>query len=88
MYDSGMYRLKEPAGAKWLIFWVESQTVYETELPPCGEGWETGSAVVLTHFAERNAFQTSFEPDRITFCQWFIDNVVEQDSLGVIWDTI
>lgn len=87
-YDGGTCKLKGQAGPKWLIFRIESHTFYQRELPPCGRGWEDGSAIVLTHFAERNAGQTSYEPDRVTFCEWFIDHMVDQYIYGgIVWDT-
>ena len=56
-------------------------------MPPCGDDWEAGSAIVLTHFAQRNPGQSSYEPDRVTFCPWFIEDVKEMDEEGLLWDT-
>lgn len=91
-YDSGTYRLKGPAGPKWLTYRVESRTSYARRLPPCGPSWEEGSAIALVHFAERNRDQDSFEPDRVTFCEWFTYAMVDQwEGYGTannkIWDT-
>lgn len=57
------------------------------ELPPCGDDWIEGSAIFLTHFAERNSEQSSYEPDRITFCPWFLQDVKEWAEEGLLWDT-
>ncbi len=67
--------------------YLESQTTYEVELPPCDADWEDGSAIVLTHFTERNDGQTSYEPDRITFCEWFVTGLVEVSNAGIVFDT-
>lgn len=66
---------------------IESQTTCQVELPPCDADREDSSALVLTHFTERNDGQTSYEPDRVTFCEWFINGLVEDSNAGIVFDT-
>lgn len=56
-------------------------------MPPCGAQWEHGSAIVLTHYAERNSGQTGYEPDRVTFCEWFSNEVVADAIIGAVLTT-
>ena len=74
--------------AKWLMFRLETQTTYQAGLPSCGPTMGPNSAAVLTHFAARNEGQSSYEPDRITFCEWLMDHLMVESALPYgIWDT-
>lgn len=66
---------------------IESQTSYEIELPPCDADRQVVSAIFLTHFTQRNNGQSSYEPDHVTFCEWFIHGLAEDANAGAILDT-
>lgn len=69
------------------MFRLETQTTYQAGLPSCGVTRGRNSASVLTHFAARNEGQSSYEPDRVTFCEWLMLKLMDESVSGGVWDT-
>ena len=58
-----------------------SATFYPVRLPGCPNGVpKTNSAAVLTHSAKN-------QPDRVTFCGWFINRAMTRDANNELWTT-
>ena len=58
-----------------------SRTFYPVRLPRCPTAMpHTGAVAVLTHSAKN-------QPDRVTFCGWFIDRAMTEDQNNELWNT-
>ena len=57
-----------------------SQTYYPVPLPSCPKRSSRNSVAVLTHSAKN-------QPDRVTFCGWFIDRAMTEDADNKLWNT-
>lgn len=94
-YDSGKHQTNDYLGrANRHCDLSEASTFYPVRYPSCAKakGYSpAGAAIVLIHSIERREGQTSYQPDRVTFCEWWIHKVVSQNNARnrhqFIWST-